>query len=337
MTVRRFCWPLLALACAALAACGGRPAILLPLHAAPVVPWLDAAAPNLAKPFTVAGVAACTSAGLEVTVHVADPSYVNGGPANTSFWVITVSDKDSRPCFVTGLPAITFVAARQKLDIPRNPADSTMGLDVVYLGAHQTGAAPYFPRASGEITVTPCVLHGVDTVDVDFGVAHGLTTVNDIGPPGGTGPACQVPQETYSAFLQGERDDATATTIAHTQATISAPSVVSPGDVLHFTVTISNRPPAHHQVALALPTPNPTLTWHPCPTYHVELEGVPGSLRSYRLNCAAAAAIAGDSAETFAMEYTVPADAAPGPSTLLWGIDGDPATFAPARWNLQIT
>lgn len=312
----------------------------MPLRALPVVPWLDAAAPNLAKPFTVDGVTACTSADLGVTVHVADPSYVNGGPVNTSFWVITVSDRGSRPCFVTGLPGVTFVAAGKKLDIPRAATDSTMGLDVVYLGAHGTGAAPYFPHAFGEIDVTPCVLQGVETVDVDFGVAHGLTTVADIGPPGGSGPACPVARETYSAFLQGERDDPTATTIAHTQATISAPSTaffVGAGHVLHFTVTITNRPPVHHQAMLVLPTPNPTLTWRRCPTYHVELEGVPSSLRSYRLNCGAAAAIAGDSAEAFAMEYTVPADAAPGPSTLLWGIDGDPATFAPARWNLQIT
>ncbi len=66
----------------------------------------------------------------------------------------------------------------------------------------------------------------------------------------------------------------------------------------------------------------------PCPTYHVELEGVDGTFHTYQLNCAESATIPANQGETFEMFIDVPRSARPGPATLVWSIDG-----SPQRWQ----
>jgi hypothetical protein len=298
------------------------------------VAWLDKSVVDHARPFTIPGVTACTSADVVVSVHVADPSYIGGGPANTSFWVIDVRDRSARPCFVGAQPDVSFSAGGVALQIPRTATE--INGDVIYLSPAAT-APPFFPHASGEIDVTPCALHGVDRVTVGLGGKLGSVAV-DPGPPAGAGPSCPVANETYSAFLQGASDsDTVGGTLPLTQTIIhNAPPVVTPGEVMHFTVTVTNTSVPHHGIALTRPTPNPTITFTPCPSYHEELEGVASSLHAYRLDCSAAGPIAGGGSETFAMQITVPIDATPGPATLAWCIDGSTGIYQTARWDVEI-
>lgn len=321
-----------AAACAALASCGQS----ITPAAVGTVPWLDAPASAQATPFTLPGVTACAASDLDVSVHVADPSYVNAGPLNTSFWVITVSDRSARPCFVGAAPAVSFEASGTQVAVDRAPPMRNSGADIVYLAPPATALAPFFPRATGEIDVTPCVLHGIDHVSVDFGETRGATRVS-VGPPGGFGTPCPSGHETYSVSLRGVAGDTvTGTTIPHTQTSIEAPSVVRPGTVVPFSVTILNRELPHFGMPPPSPTPQPILTFAPCPTYHVEIEGIPGAFQTHRLNCAAARPIPDGGSETFQMEVTVPATAALGPATLLWSMDGPPGVYQPARIDLQI-
>lgn len=320
-------------ACAALAGCGQavRPT------ATAVTPSLDAAAPAQATPFGVRGVTACTAADVDVSIHVADPSYVDAGPHDTSFWVITVRDKASRPCFVGPAPAVSFEAGGQRLDIGRAPPFGNSGGDLVYLAPPKTAAPPFFPMASGEIDVTPCVLHGVDLVSVDLGETLGAVRVA-VGPPGGFGTPCPVADEAYSVFLGGQIDGGSGNgaPIPLTQTRISGPATVRRGQVVSFTVTILNEEMPHHGFPLSSPTPQPALSFTPCPSYHVEIEGVPGTFHTYRLDCAGARPLAAGASETFAMRVVVPAGAALGPATLLWSLDGPARLYQAARLDWQI-
>jgi hypothetical protein len=336
MTGDRVRATVLAAVSGAMAGCGvaaGPRATAPPLLARPPVAWLNTAVIDHAQPFTIPGVAACRSADVAVSVHVADPSYIGGGPANTTFWVIDIRDTSARPCFVGAQPEVSFSAGGAALHIPRTATE--INGDVVYLSA--TAAPPFFARAGGEIDVTPCALHGVDRVTVGLGGNLGSVTV-DPGPPAGAGPSCPVANETYSAFLQGESDsDTVAGTLPLTQTTISgAPSVVTRGEVVYFTVTITNSTTPHHGIAFTRPTPNPTITFQLCPSYHEELEGVAGSFHTFRLDCTAAEPIAGGGSERFAMQITVPADAPPGPATLVWCIDGSAVVYQTAGWDVEI-
>lgn len=324
--------------CGALAACGAQPSpAAQPVSVSTttasdvrIVPWLDAPVPDTAQPFTIPGIPACHASDLTFSAHVADPSYVNAGPVNTSFWVVSITPRGASRCFIGAAPQLFFSAAGSDLHIPRRPPVS--GGNIIYLGPNGS-PAPYYGRARGEIDVTPCVLHSVDRITLDLGVALG-TVAADPGPPGGTGVACPAPQEAYSVALYGDTGSGVSGGVAAmTRIDMSAPSVVHPGETVHFTVTIVNVWTGH---SLGSPRPMPTITFQPCPTYHVELEGVPGSFHTYRVNCAATAPIPPDGRETFAMQITVPADARPGPASLAWTADTDPAVYGMARWDLEI-
>ena len=310
-------WSAVAACALILTACGS--------GGARVVPWVDLAAADVAKPFTLPGVAACTAADVAVSVHVADPSYVGAGPVDTSSWVLDVCDRSGRRCFVGAQPEVSFSRGGRRLDIPRAPDDSNG--DIVYLTA-------YTPHALGEIAVTPCVLHGVDRISVAVGGRLGGVDVDGPGPPGGTGRACPAPHETYTASLRGT--DVTGSVAAATQTTLQAPRSIHPGETVGFTVTLDNTPMFHSQAAGTVSTPNPTLTWQRCPSYHQELEGIAGTFHTYRLDCAAATPVAAGARETFAMSITVPADAQPGPATLVWSLDGSPAQYQTARLDVEI-
>lgn len=316
--------------CFALAACATGAQIGAPSP----VPWLDAAASAQARAFTVPGVLACTASNLAVSVRVADPSYVGGGPKDVTSWVIDVRDAGSAPCFVGPSPDVSFFAAGEPLAIPKGAPFSG---DIVYLAPGSAAArSPFFATASGEIDVNACVLPRIDQVKVDFGKGLGSVIV-DPGPAAGWGTPCPVANESYFSEIYGvPPSGAIIGYAASTQASLEAPSTASPGDDLHFLVTIENTPMEHSYAAISSPRPNPTMTFDPCPGYHEELEGIPGSFHAYRLNCAAAEPIPSGARETFAMSIEVPSVAQPGTATLAWSIDGSPLSYQTARSYLQI-
>jgi hypothetical protein len=326
--------------CCALAACGatgaqtGAPSAASAARGAAAVPWLDAPASGQARAFTVAGVAACTASDLAVSVHVANPSYVGAGPKDVTSWEIDVSDIGPTPCFVGPSPDVSFYLGSEPLAIPKGAPYSG---DIVYLAPGAAAAQPpFFTIASGEIDVNSCVLPHVDQVRVDFGNGLGTVMVQP-GPAAGWGAPCPVAHESYFSELYGvSTSGSTMGYAASTQASLEAPSSASPGEDLHFLVTLKNTPMEHSSAAISPWTPNPTMTLDPCPTYHEEFEGIAGTFHSYRLNCAAARPIPFGGSETFAMSIEVPSGAEPGPATLAWSIDGSPLTYQTARSYLQI-
>src|ERR1019366_6480251 len=218
--------------CCVMAACG--------IGAPGTVPWLDAPVSSQARPFTVTGVAACTSSELAVSVRVANPSYVGGGPRGVTSWAIDVSDTGPGPCFVGPSPDLSFYVAGEPLAIPKGAAFSG---DIIYL-ASGSGAAqsPFFGTASGEIDVNSCVLPHVDQVRVDFGSGLGSVMVQP-GPAAGWGAPCPVAHESYFSELYGvPACGSIMGYAASTQASLEAPSSASPGEDLRFLVTLSNTP-----------------------------------------------------------------------------------------------
>ena len=284
------------------------------------------------RPFTLSGVRACTASNLRVSVHVADPSYVNSGPMNTSFWDIDVSDIGNSPCFVGPTPNVSFYSAGGLDSIPKT---QPWPGDIVYLSPESDPAPPYFGSATGEIDVHPCHLQPVARMRVDFGTAQGSVDVTP-GPAGGWGTPCPMKSESYFTELYGLPNDGTTGGYApRTQTVLTAPASAHPGETLRFLVTLQNTPVAG--LGLGTPSPNPPMTFTPCPEFFDEIEGVIGTFHTALLDCAKAAPIPPDGTETFAMSIDVPLNAMPGPATLIWSLAGSPATYEVAHSYLVIT
>ena len=103
-------------------------------------------------------------------------------------------------------------------------------------------------------------------------------------------------------------------TVVSGHVTIVAPSTATPGELLTFTVTLTNLG------STAAPL-------DPCPTYSETLvvNGAalkPPAYQTYVLNCAALGpSIAPGASVLLQMRYAIPSDVAPGPLELLWGMD----------------
>jgi hypothetical protein len=311
------------------------PAVTTPAAGPTNTPSPSVVTGNRPRPFTIPGVPACLATDLDVTVHVADPSYIGAGPYDTSSWNITVKDVASRPCFIGPTPDVSFYGASGLVAIPK--AQPWPG-DIVYLSPQAKPAPPYFGSAIGEIDVSPCHLPAVETMVIDFGLTLGNVHVSP-GPAGGFGTACPVARESYFTELYGLPNSGDiGGVIPNTQATLDAPSTAHPGERISFVVTVENTPRDHSSIgAVGAPTPNPTMTFNPCPMYYEELEGVAGTFRISELNCAGVKPIPGGGKETFVMYIDIPADAHPGPATLIWSIIGGPSKYEVAHAYMQIT
>ena len=265
-------------------------------------------------------------------MHVADPSYVNTGPMNTSFWEIDVRDIGSRPCFVGPTPDVAFYSVSGLDSIPKT---QPWPGDIVYLSPKSDPAPPYFGSATGEIDVHPCHLQPVVSMRVEFGTAQGSAEVNP-GPAAGWGTPCPVKSETYFTELWGLPNDGTTGGYApRTQTLLAAPAAAHPGEILQFHVTLENTPVAG--LGLGTPPPNPPMTFKPCPEFFDEIEGVTGTFHTALLDCAQAAPIPSNGTETFSMSVSIPLDAMPGPATLIWSLVGSPATYEVGHSYLLIT
>jgi hypothetical protein len=284
-------------------------------------------------PFTLPGVLACRPADLDVVVKVADPSYIDAGPKDTSSWDLTVTDTGTHPCFVGPTPDVSFFTSSGQISIHKT---SPWPGEIVYLSPIKEPAPPYFGSAIGEIDVNPCHLaQPVDSMLVNLGETLGSVRVSP-GPAGGWGTACPVGGETYFTELYGlPYDGSIGGYAARTQTNLTAPSSARPGERVNFRVTLLNEAVAG--LGLGNPSPNPTWTFTPCPMFYDEVEGVVGTFHVSSLDCASARPIPSGGSETFDMHIDIPSDATPGPATLIWSIVGSPATYQKGTSYLPIT
>lgn len=306
---------------------------------APVVPWLDEPAPNVASPFTKPGVGPCTASMLAITVKVPNASYIGAGPINTSFWDVTARDRASVACYVSQGFDVRFTTASGTLALKRSPYLATT--DIAYLWPlAQPPPAGYASEADGEIdSGSPCgALPPITSMLLSPGPGLGTAVVSP-GPAGGSGTPCAQAREYYSelqAFGGG------SPYVSLTEASLQSPATVHPGERVHFLTTIYNIAESRHCLGIGprVPgcgAPNPVLSFQPCPSFHTELEGVEGTFHTYVLNCGAAHSLANRESETFDMYIDIPSDARSGPAVLTWAIDGDPTMFGSARAAVWVT
>lgn len=293
------------------------------------VPWAAVPAPNQVLPITLPRVSACRASDLSVDVH-AEPSYIGSGPLNTSTWNIAIQNVHSAPCFVGSTVWVEFVTGAGALDVA---ALRRVGGDIIYL-APDKGPSGYglWDKALGEIDTFPCVLPAIAEMRISPGPGLGSVAVSP-GPAGGVGSPCPQKQS-YLAELWPDTD--IVGYAAAVQTSLDVAATAHPGQHFRFVVTLTNAPVAHHEPAgTARPTPSP-LTFNPCPTYHVELEGVAGTLYTSSLNCHQAQTIPANGKESFEMFIDVPEDALPGPAVLYWAMDGSPLAYQAYKVAIQI-
>ncbi len=317
-------------ACGAAPAGSARPSALsLSGGASDTVPWAAISATSAAPPFTIPGVLPCRAGDLAVDVH-AEPSYVGGGPRNSSTWMLRVRDQGAMPCFVGSTVDVTFATTAGPLTL--SPLRTRT--DIVYLAALSTpGASGYAHQAVGEIDTFPCVVPPVTQMSISPGPGLGTVRVTP-GPSGGFGVPCPGKQGSYLAEVFPE--DCCSGYAASTQTSVDAPTVAHPGEHLRFLVTITNRPVPHSQIDGTKEPAATPMAFASCPTYREELEGIDGGFHTYKLNCRAARPIPANGSETFEMYVDVPAGAHQGPAVLVWSIDGSPTVYQTAKINIQV-
>ena len=331
---RDFSWLLLAVSL--LAACGPT-ATKVSEHstaALDVVPWADIPAPNLARPYTVTGVAPCRAADLNVSVH-APPGSVDQGPYKTSTWAVIMRNQAAIPCFVGSSFDVTFTGANGPLRLTQE----RLGGHVIYLAPRGSGPidSPYWSQAIGEIDTNPCPIPAVVKMTISPGPSLGSVTI-DPGPAGGWGPVCPATNLQYLAELRPDcslRQKSCIGYAANTETSMTTPTSVKPGQLVRFTISITNQPSERFGLG-GVPSPSGPVSFANCPSYHEELEGVFGTFHTYRLNCARAQPIAPMASETFEMYIRVPPDAHPGPSVLAWGLDESPTLYQPYFQSIEV-
>jgi DNA-binding CsgD family transcriptional regulator len=304
---------------------------------AAVIPWADTPAPGVAEPVTIPGVSACQAADLGVRWLNQNP---RGGPVDTFVWSIVLNNKASSPCFLGSTLQVRFVTADGHMVLP---AKRTGG-GIVYLEApppdwlaNLTTPVPRFSReAGGSISLYSCHLPALTQLEITPGPGLG-TLMLDSGAPDGLGTPCPSGAQSYRSHLSpGQCCSGIG---SRTQTRIEAPERVRVGERFRFLITIINEPGATTRSGIGGPQETPTpppLEWSPCPTYHQELQGVPGTFGTYRLNCESVAPLPSRGIATFEMYIDVPPDAQSGPSVLEWGLDGDEGMYQEASINVWI-
>lgn len=299
-----------------------------------VVPWSNVSAPNAARPYTLQGVAPCRAVDLSISVH-APPGYVGQGPYKTSMWAVTMRNQAASPCFVGSSFDVAFTGPNGPLRLTQE----RLGGHVIYLARQGGGPidSPYWSQAIGEIDTNPCPIPVVTTMTISPGPSLGRVTI-DPGPAGGWGPLCPGTNVQYLAELRPDcslRQKSCIGYAASTETSMTTPTSVKPGQLVRFTISITNRPSERFGLTEP-PSPTAPVTFTACPSYHEELEGIFGTFHTYRLNCARGQPIAPLASETFEMYIRVPPDAHPGPSVLAWELDESATLFQPYFQSIEI-
>jgi Protein of unknown function (DUF4232) len=269
-----------------------------------VVPWVDRAAqpfiavrPVSPPPAAVPrGTPACTAAQLRVS-EVANPGYTQSDGV-----YITVRNAGTRPCVLHGYPAQVFAVRADgrlvKLTLRHESADLGRPNDKVIpsavLRSKRDTASLLVDSQRACITdyrSTP-VYWAVEVELADGSKLHVNTRA--AGPsffacgPVGVGPFVPVPLPEPSP----------AGTFEALTVHIAAPSTVSPGQLLKYTVTIANSSAR-------------AVSFHSCPSYQEAFYPAAGAdfVGRYQLNCDTVHAIPARGSVRYAMQLPVPANA----------------------------
>ena len=245
---------------------------------------------------------------------------------------VIVTNTSSTACVVMGAPrqvallaGTTTLRTTYVVEVGTGPgATATTAGQPVYL--EPGGQATAFVTWSNWCGATRPTVTAVTVTLPDGGrpITAGATPP---GPGIGGVPRCDVPTS-GSTVTAGEFEPVPAqqpaTEPVPASVSISAPASATAGQVLEFTVTVTN-----------IGTTSASLD--PCPTYTEDLivggrALKPPALRGYLLNCPLIGSqIAPGASVVLAMRYPVPSDVGTGPVELLWGMDpGGPFDAASA-------
>lgn len=296
--------PLIALACAAVAAAGCAPAAG-PGREPGAVPWVSRPAPAYVpapQPTPTAAYPPCLARQL-----AGRPG--RGGPAaGTVFRQVRLVNRSGRPCTLSGGPAAVT-------GVQDTGGTATLATAATGVGLNLIGPANLRPGQAGGVTLsyadgcpaltsggkasyrTLYIVLGSGRVRVDFPAALNLIcglAVSRFGVPPSPPPDRTSPLNVLTA-------------------TITAKSALAAGATARYTVTLRNRSAAAVRLA-------------PCPSYAEYLAVSAGRGRSpylvrrYYLNCAAVRQIGAGKSFTFAMRIPVPARA--GQAKFGWQLQG---------------
>lgn len=298
----------------------------------PVVAWVGQPVSQVAtRP--AASAPDCTAAQLRVLGRGLELTPYGSGGTGT----ITLSNKGSRACRLTGRPAVAIVGAadaprQRQVNLPPAPAtfpdvvppaSALLALppgDSATLSVQWSNWCP--PHASpGKRVVPPRAVRvtlpgGRGSVDVDYNAV----------------PDCVRPAEPskigVTPFAPAPLPPAPPWTTANVTATIQPADqglrqvAARRGEIARYRVTLHNNS--------AYPVP-----FTGCPLF-VEAVEPAGTPQAYRLNCSGVAALAPKASRTFEMRVVVPADAPLGSNGLLWELDPTGAQEPEAVSHIQV-
>lgn len=282
-----------------------------------VIPWIDAVPGPLAatpSPVILAGTRSCETSDLRITY---DGGQGLGFGQETA--TISLVNTSVTACSLQGVPGLTLLNARGNT-IPTNPSGYliTDRSDPVLMAARGDSRQAYVPFAWPGVDQTtgggPCpsaeTAVAIRLELPNQGGALTLSTAHATLHPVTIAPC-------HGSIAVGAFQ-AAAPPVDTTPAPypfsyrLDVPASVRAGDILSYTVTITNV------------GQSPAAFSDPCPSYHEDLfptnaqaMPLPGK-HLYLLNCQPVQHIAPGASVTFAMKLDVPSAAVPGTYTLLW-------------------
>jgi hypothetical protein len=234
------------------------------------------------------GLPACATASL--STRMARRGLVGYG---TYAYIYTARNIGPRACYVSGTPRVT-VAGKS---VPPG-----MNVLNVSAGTLAPGASATF--AIIETTRVPCTVKLRNGVTASTAVRAQLK----VGPPASRAVSagtllttnCDTIHVTPIGLpLTQPKPDP----LSRLRITLALPARTAAGQVLRFTVTITN--PASTAVRLTR-----------CPSYELGLSVAPA--KAYKLNCPAARVIASGQSRTYEMQFAIPANAPAGLAKIGW-------------------
>jgi hypothetical protein len=294
-------------------------------HSVAVVPYrgLPASAPTQSA-FIPGAMGPCRASQLRAQERPS-PGNIGGGAVNTSWWDIRIQSDAPAQCFIGStlqvqfeLPDGRYIRATQRLSqgdlivLGGTPGVSAIG-EVSY--SEGTPPVPYAPLH--------CGLPAGTRIHLSPGPGLGWLVLS-VGSPNGAVATC-APKDGGEAYVglaaECPSSGCQGGSLGDLQLSGQfARDSVPAGGELRATLGIVNYP----EIGLGSWRSAPViheLTFKPCPSYTVELEGVPGTLKRYFLNCQDAHPLAANDREDFELIVPVPANAAPGPSVLRWQLE----------------
>lgn len=301
------------------AAASARPTSTSATAAPGVVPWVDrSAAQYVARtphPYPT-DARLCTAADLAAT------SQALGAAMGNSLLRIEFTNRSGSPCLLAGTPTLSGISAIGSVTRLAAQSGTYFGDPgpPANLPPHEiaalniAGAIGCPTMIAGKHAVYPMLRIGLASGSAIDVAAQGFDTICGVSVSAFGVPADVVPEPNPSP--------------TPLTATITAPATATPGQLLAFTVTLTNGSSEPYQLS-------------PCPSY-VEFVGSGSNtwvatIRYYFLNCDALSVIPAGGSATFAMQLQLPADQPAGQAKFGWAIQGDAGPWANAQLKIVAT